>query len=785
VAFLTEEAPRSDDPKRNHLERRFLLHIATDQVDFIRGAGRFRVKDLRWAVPLAAATGLTLSTDPPASRNLAGNNPDNWNTQSKISDIGLVTAGALAGGAYLWGVTSHDDHKRETGVLAIEAATNALIDNEAIKQIFRRDRPTVGTGEGLFFNSPVKFPSDGSFVSGHAMISWSIASVIAHEYPGWLTQSVVYGLATMTSATRVTGKKHFPTDVLLGAATGWYIGHQVYRAHHNPDLPGMDLGTFEKAEVTEGKARNLGSTYVPLESWVYDAMDRLAGLGLLSTNLSNMRPWTRLECARLVQEAESNVSALDLPDESLPAQIVRELREEFDYEYQVLDGKENKTAAVESLYARVTAIGGSPVRDGYHFGQTIYNDDGRPYAEGGNFVGGGSAYAVKGPWSVYFRAEGQHSPSSPPIPVSAQNAISAFEGTPLVPGFQLNDINRARVLDAYAALTWRKWQFSFGKQSLWWSPDQEGAMNYSNNAEPVNMFRVSTVMPLHLPWIFKYLGPTKGELFLGQLEGHTFIRTNAGLFGPNLDRQPYIEGIKAAFKPTPNFEFGVSFTSVWGGQGVPITWDSFIRSFSPGNTFPGQPLDPGDRRTGFDFKYRLPGLRRWLTLYNDSMAEDEINPIGYPRRSSHAPGLYLSHVPKIPKLDLRGEAYYTDLPGLRGTGVWYFNNHYLSGYTNEGFLLGHPVGRQGYGYTVKSTYWFAPRKTVTFGYRRVLANHDFLEGGSINDYSARAKWRLCDDINVDAGLQYEQWRFPLLAPTQQTNVTGSIGVVFTPKWRWR
>jgi hypothetical protein len=777
VAFLSQD---SEDTQRSHLERRFLLHLVTDQVEFVKGAGRFRVKDLRWAVPLAGATGLTLATDPEASVKLAGSDSKRWKTSGTISNAGVAALGGLAGATYLWGVTSHDPHKRETGVLAIEAAAGALISDEGIKQIFSRDRPDVGAGQGLFFNAPRKFPSDASFVSGHATISWAIASVIAHEYPGWLTQGVVYGLATVTSAARVSAKKHFPSDVLLGSALGWYIGHQVYRAHHDPELGGMDIGTFSKAEPESGAARNLGSTYVPLDSWVYEAIDRLAGMGIISTNMSSMRPWTRLECARLVQDAESNVHALDLDDGSSGAQITATLRKEFQREYDILDGKENRTAAVESIYARVQGIGGEPLRDGYHFGQTIYNDFGRPYAEGVNFVSGASAYANSGPWSVYFRAEYEHAPDAPALPLSARTAIAndTFAPTPLQPGVPLATVNRARVLDAYAAFTLRKWQFSFGKQSLWWGPDQEGSMNFSNNAEPVNMFRISTVHPLDLPGI---LGKMRTEFFIGQLEGQKFIQTSKAFFGPPLPRQPYVEGVKLALKPTANLEFGVSFTSVWGGAGVPITFRTFRRSFSRSNTRPGAPTDPGDRRTAFDFKYRIPGLRRYLTLYSDSMAEDEPNPIAFPRRSAMAPGIYISHLPHLDRLDLRAEGYYTDLPGLRKRGIFFANEHYLSGFTNEGELLGHPVGRQGLGYTVSGQYWFDARKKVKFGHRHVEANKDFLEGGEINDFYAQGTWQIRDEWQVQGGLQHERWQFPALAPSERTNVTTTIGVVFTPK----
>ncbi len=134
--------------------------------------------------------------------------------------------------------------------------------------------------------------------------------------------------------------------------------------------------------------------------------------------------------------------------------------------------------------------------------------------------------------------------------------------------------------------------------------------------------------------------------------------------GRTLPQQPLVNGFKVNFKPTANFEFGVGRTGIFGGPDFPVTASSVKHSlFSAGNAT-GRGHDPGDRRSTFDFTYRLPGFRKWLTLYDDSFVEDEISPIGYPRRSAHTPGLYLSQVPGVPHLDMRVEASYTNLPGL-------------------------------------------------------------------------------------------------------------------------
>ncbi len=44
---------------------------------------------------------------------------------------------------------------------------------------------------------------------------------------------------------------------------------------------------------------NRGSPYVPLDSWIYPALDRLSSMGLVDSGFSGMRPWTRIYCAQM------------------------------------------------------------------------------------------------------------------------------------------------------------------------------------------------------------------------------------------------------------------------------------------------------------------------------------------------------------------------------------------------------------------------------------------------------------------------------------------------------
>ncbi len=162
----------------------------------------------------------------------------------------LALALGGSGGLYLLGKYRHDDHKKETGILAIEAATNSLVVGEVLKAVTQRARPTDGNKQGDFFNS--SSISNSSFPSAHALMVWSAASVLAHEYPGPLTQIFAYGVATTVSAARVAGRNHFPSDVVVGSAMGWLIGWQVYKAHHQTELPGSGYGDFVRDPAPEG-----------------------------------------------------------------------------------------------------------------------------------------------------------------------------------------------------------------------------------------------------------------------------------------------------------------------------------------------------------------------------------------------------------------------------------------------------------------------------------------------------------------------------------------------------
>ena len=529
---------------------------------------------------------------------------------------------------------------------------------------------------------------------------------------------------------------------------------------------------------------NMGSTYVPLDSWVYADINRLAALGYVQTDFLGQRPWTRMECARLVTEAGERAAE---NSESEGATLYRSLSSEFALELRRMDGAANAGLQVESLYTQVLGISGTPLVDGYHFAQTVTNNYGRPYGEGANTYSGAALRAVAGPLAFYMRGEYQNSGPVLQPSGAAQAAIAQADFTPSASAGPSSNVSRFRFIDAYAAFAFKNNQLSFGQQSLWWGPDFGDAMIWSNNAASIPMLRYDRVSPFKLPSFLGVLGPMRVQFFIGRLSGQQFVQlpnnTTAGQSGVSLGNQPFIHGMKWTMKPTPNLELGFSRTVIFGGPGFPVTFGSFWRSIFSSQSGNFNSNDPGDRRAGFDFAYRVPGIRDWLTIYCDSFADDEAFPPAYPTHSAWAPGIYLPKLPYLHKLDLRAEGAVT--PSRLFPGFFYFNVHYLDGYTNGRNIMGSWVGRQGSGYQLQSTYWFSGRNTLQAGYRAMWVDHSFLQGGWLRDVSANTNLELGSNFSLQAGIQYERWQFPLLAPAPVSNITTSVQLSYTPHWSVR
>jgi hypothetical protein len=531
-----------------------------------------------------------------------------------------------------------------------------------------------------------------------------------------------------------------------------------------------------------------GSVYISMDSWIYPAMERLYSLGYIDTAFLGLRPWTRLSCLHMLEASQTKI--LEGPADSAgnreARQLFSDLARELSDDRDALDpDRSNLHAEVDRVYARAMYIGGTPLNDSSHFGSTLINDFGRAYEGGFNGLTGFSARAEDVRFSLNVRGEFQHAPGRAAYPLSVRETIAnmdtagALPPTPVLPATPVDSTNEFRLIDANLSYHILNHEISVGKSEDGWGPGESGAMAWSTNAEPIYALRINRVEPLYIPLLSKLVGPFRYEGIFGDLKGHRY---------PN---SPWVHAQKINFKPTPNLEFGFSRIVVFAGEGhVPLTFGSFWHSFTSFQNVSvaekNSRNDPGARHASFDFNYRLPFLRNWVTLYSDSIIHDDVSPVDAPRHAAINPGIYISHFPGAPKLDFRAEAVTTDPPTARsiGGGYIYFENVYRDVYTNKGYMFGNWIGREGKGYQGWITYWLSPQERIQLSYRNAKSAKDFVPGGTTqNLIAANAILRLKPDWELNAFAQYERWTVPVLAPGQKSDFTASVQMTWYPHIR--
>ena len=323
-------------------------------------------------------------------------------------------------------------------------------------------------------------------------------------------------------------------------------------------------------------------------------------------------------------------------------------------------------------------------------------------------------------------------------------------------------------------------------------PGLGGGMGWSDNAENLYAFRINRVEPWHIPYLSALLGPIRYDFFIGSLQGHT------------RPEDPWVHSEMFEFAPTSNFQFGFQRTVIWGGKGhgclqpdntitpcdQPITLHTFLKSFFDINdTTTAEKFsrdDPGARWSTFNFSWRLPFLRHYVTLYTDSIAHDDVTPPSAPRRAAYRPGIFLSQFPHLPNLDLRVEASSTDTSTLRSLGGQfnYYEGVQVQGYTNKGFIMGDWIGREAKGGQAWLTYHLSGSEWVQLSYLNKKTPKDFIPMGTTqNQFKIDVLKNLGHNLQLDAWFQYERWKAPIYKPGQQSDTTIAAQFTWYPKLR--
>ncbi len=227
-----EEGRKSCQEKTS--ERALIHNVLCDQKTILR-APLHSGSHLGFVIPFAVATAGLIATDKSVGREFSENPPGTpYRAATDLSYLGSAEGViGVTGVAYGIARLTHDERLRTTALLGFEALADGGIVQGILKASTLRERPTQNNGSLRIDDARGRFWTGGaSFPSGHSMAMWSLASVLASQYPDKpVVRYCAYGFAAAISASRLPARQHFPSDVLVGSVLGYLIGHYVGRHH--------------------------------------------------------------------------------------------------------------------------------------------------------------------------------------------------------------------------------------------------------------------------------------------------------------------------------------------------------------------------------------------------------------------------------------------------------------------------------------------------------------------------------------------------------------------------
>jgi membrane-associated phospholipid phosphatase len=151
-------------------------------------------------------------------------------------------------GLYVYGQYGENERLGRTALLAVESFLVTGLFTTVLKGVVGRQRPFSGEGSDIF--EPFS-TGKNSFPSGHTSSAFALATVVANEYEEVpLIKPISYGIATMTALARINGDNHFASDVIFGAALGYFISKAILKLHSNKT--GQHFTIYPSADYRSG-----------------------------------------------------------------------------------------------------------------------------------------------------------------------------------------------------------------------------------------------------------------------------------------------------------------------------------------------------------------------------------------------------------------------------------------------------------------------------------------------------------------------------------------------------
>jgi membrane-associated phospholipid phosphatase len=155
-------------------------------------------------------------------------------------------------GAYGW--ITDSPKEKETFLMVTEALATSATWTGLLKVGCGRERPSQREAKesdwtgpfGVFSNEANRRGKQFmSFPSGHSSAIWSIATVLAHQYPKYYIVPVLsYSIASAVAYSRMVVDAHWPSDIVVGSTLGYFCARQVLRDNPKPGARDGTVSAF-------------------------------------------------------------------------------------------------------------------------------------------------------------------------------------------------------------------------------------------------------------------------------------------------------------------------------------------------------------------------------------------------------------------------------------------------------------------------------------------------------------------------------------------------------------
>jgi hypothetical protein len=482
----------------------------------------------------------------------------------------------------------------------------------------------------------------------------------------------------------------------------------------------------------------LSSANIPLDSPVYGYLDKLAGFGLISGEFKGIRPFSKGEAARLLLEAERNLSEGSFLHDRFAGELTWRIRELIPREAALRENPDKKPPLFDgnpaaSLRLRYVWLDGAPrdyrrqVHDpgndgvfGIGSGLRPVNPltavvmqrggEGTPLLENNNGVVYGSGHNGELRWgSEWYLGD---------------CAVGLLEPY-LLSG---DDKTRIRLNRGYLKLGGGAIELEAGKDENWLGLGYRGNITLTNNAENFIQVKISSPEPFDV----KYLGAMKYAVIASRFENTTV---------DGVERQPWFYAVKLSVKPAANLEVGFNLGRQVGGPGVNNSAGDTLRGLVGGTS-----ADNSNGLAGFEARYRIPWLRN-TELYGELSGEDTA--LFWPIVESYVAGLYVPRLTDDGRNDFRFEFF-------QGNQILYTHGTFPNGYIYKKMPIGHSQGGATQDFFFRAGHWFCVRNNLSLEYiytTRGVAGR--IDGQAVEKkHAGRIFWDLPLSADLDAQLGY-------------------------------